>query len=400
MFDVVGFDDFFKRGNAFYWEMLSIQNGLPIPLPLDLFGNGEQGVWYDPDDLSTLYQDVTGSIPVTAVGQPVGLMLDKKFGLIRGAELIINGNFESLGNWSLSASVQISSSKLRFSSSPSNSSAVQLGIVEAGKDYEISYTVDSLTSGAINIKMQGSGGFTGPIVTAAGSYKTILTAGADGSVAIVAAFANTTAVIDNISVRALPGSHAGMVLPANKPTLQQNSTTGAYYLSVDADDWMSTPPINFSATDKVTVFAATRKLTDTVGLLVELSSSSTTNNGTFAVVTGGVIDKYSFLSKGTLLSTCLITGIDYNAPLSSVLYAVGDIAADTSSVSVNNSITATSALNQGTGNYGNYPLYLFKRGGIDLLFTGHFYGMIIVGRLCTGSEQSSVKSILAGKIGV
>lgn len=400
MFDVVGFDDFFKRGNPFYWEMLNLQNGLPIPLPLDLFGNGEQGVWYDPDDLSTLYQDVTGSIPVTAVGQPVGLMLDKKFGLIRGAELAINGNFESLSNWSLSASVQISASKLGFSSSPSNSSAAQSGIVEAGKDYEISYTVDFITSGAISIKMQGAGGFTGPTVTTAGSYKTILTAGADTTVAIVATFPNTTAVIDNISVRALPGAHAGMSVPDNRPTLQQNPTTGAYYLSVDSTDWMSTPAINFSATDKVTVFAATRKLTDTVGLLVELSNSSITNNGTFAVVTGGVADKYSFLSKGTLLSTSLITDIAYNAPLSSVLYAVGDISTDTSLVSVNNSIAATSVLDQGTGNYGNYPLYLFKRGGIDLLFTGHFYGMILVGRLCTGSEQSSVKSILAGKIGV
>lgn len=45
--------------------------------PLSLFENGEQGAWYDPSDLSTLFQDAAGTTPVTAVGQPVGRMLDK-----------------------------------------------------------------------------------------------------------------------------------------------------------------------------------------------------------------------------------------------------------------------------------------------------------------------------------
>ena len=42
-----------------------------------LFTNGEQGFFYDPNDLSTMYQNAAGTIPVTAVGQPVGLMRDK-----------------------------------------------------------------------------------------------------------------------------------------------------------------------------------------------------------------------------------------------------------------------------------------------------------------------------------
>lgn len=45
--------------------------------PLGLFKGGEQGVWYDPSDKSTLFQDVAGTVPVTKDGDPVGLMLDK-----------------------------------------------------------------------------------------------------------------------------------------------------------------------------------------------------------------------------------------------------------------------------------------------------------------------------------
>jgi len=46
-------------------------------LPSDLFASGEKGVWYDPGDITTLFQDTAGTIPVTASGQTVALMLDK-----------------------------------------------------------------------------------------------------------------------------------------------------------------------------------------------------------------------------------------------------------------------------------------------------------------------------------
>lgn len=44
---------------------------------LALFAGGKQGVWYDPSDKSTLFQDVAGTIPVTKDGDPIGLMKDK-----------------------------------------------------------------------------------------------------------------------------------------------------------------------------------------------------------------------------------------------------------------------------------------------------------------------------------
>jgi len=45
--------------------------------PLSLFAAGEQGVWYDPTDFSSMFQDSAGTTPVTAVEQPVGRILDK-----------------------------------------------------------------------------------------------------------------------------------------------------------------------------------------------------------------------------------------------------------------------------------------------------------------------------------
>ena len=53
------------------------QSGAGIWTPSRLFSAGEQGVWFDPSDLSTLFQDAAGTVAVTAVGQSVGKMLDK-----------------------------------------------------------------------------------------------------------------------------------------------------------------------------------------------------------------------------------------------------------------------------------------------------------------------------------
>lgn len=45
--------------------------------PADLFASGEAGAWYDPSDLSTLWQDTAGTTAVTADGQSVARIDDK-----------------------------------------------------------------------------------------------------------------------------------------------------------------------------------------------------------------------------------------------------------------------------------------------------------------------------------
>ena len=49
----------------------------PVFSPASLFAAGEQGALYDSSDFSMMFQDSAGTTPVTAVGQPVGLIKDK-----------------------------------------------------------------------------------------------------------------------------------------------------------------------------------------------------------------------------------------------------------------------------------------------------------------------------------
>ena len=45
--------------------------------PRSLFAGGQQGVWYDPSDFSTMFKDTAGTDPVTAAGDAVALIRDK-----------------------------------------------------------------------------------------------------------------------------------------------------------------------------------------------------------------------------------------------------------------------------------------------------------------------------------
>lgn len=67
-------------GGAFWTPEATVINGAKLSFEIvmkKLFANGEQGFAYDPNDLTTMFQDAAGTVPVTAVGQPVGLILDK-----------------------------------------------------------------------------------------------------------------------------------------------------------------------------------------------------------------------------------------------------------------------------------------------------------------------------------
>jgi hypothetical protein len=62
--------------------------------------------------------------------------------------------------------------------------------------------------------------------------------------------------------------------------------------------------------------------------------------------------------------------------------------------------TATSPTDLGTGNMGNYPLYIGRRNGTALPFNGSIYGLIGVGRLTSVSEVIAIEQILAKRTGV
>ena len=358
-----------------------------------LFANGEQGGWYDPSDFSTMFQDAAGSIPVTAVGQSVGLILDKRLGLERGPELVTNGDFSAGGTgWTImGAGVSIASGKATWSSAVANERITQ-GALSPAKFYEVTYTVSGYVSGAV----YPVGSPTPNTGTANGTFKCIVTGAT--SIYMRSGGAGFTGSVDDISYRELPGNHASQVNASNKPILGIDGN-GKYYLAFDGvDDSLSTRSIDFTSTDKMTVVAGVRKLSDaTIGCVAELDVGTTGLNAfRLQFPEGAGSPNATFASGGS--SAVQAVAVVGAAPFSAVLTGVGDIAGDLCRLRANGVQIAQNTGDQGTGTYGNKPIFIGRRNGSSQPFNGHLYSLVVRGALTT--DLAPVETYVADKTGV
>jgi hypothetical protein len=573
--------------------------------PARLFAAGEQGAWYDPSDLNTLFQDQAGTTPVTAVEQPVSLMLDKSKGLVLGSELVTNGTFDTdITGWTAYNSTVAWDSggggRAKITATASSSFIISSAITTVvGRFYNFTATFtkgspfvgsDSAFLGVSNNSNGGSAYFT-----------TTQTGVGEGTItAYFAATATTTYVytrwstaatndvwyVDNISVKELPGNHAytpstatasrpvlsarvnlltkteqfndgawsksrldittnaatapdgtltaenavpttvsgshvvtqatsnspstvtmsvyakangytkialldGLstaayatwdlatasllssgtidsgsavnptieplangwfklsvtIVPTNTtnkrldiyvlnptytsgnptsnwtgngtdgiliwgadlrvandgvgiPNYQRVNTSTDYdtvgfplYLRCDGtDDYMLTNSIDFTATDKMTVWTGVRKLSDAAqGMFSELSASANTNSGSFYLAApDAAAPNVRFRGGGTLSVSTSLTD-SAAAPISGIATCIGNISGPSLSGRWNGVAGSTNTNSQGTGNYGNHQLYLFRRGGTTLPFNGRCYGLIVRG------AQSSTAQIQQGE---
>jgi hypothetical protein len=151
------------------------------------------------------------------------------------------------------------------------------------------------------------------------------------------------------------------------------------------------------APDKMTLCAGVRKLSDAAtGMLMELSVASGSNAGSFQVRSpNGAANNYLFGSVGTVES--LTTASGYVAPITNVLTGLGDISGDSAILRINGVQASSSTSDQGTGNYGNYPLYLFSRAGTSLFFNGRFYGGVGRGAQSNDQQNAALTAYLNSK---
>lgn len=367
-----------------------------------LFTNNEQGFFYDPNDLTTMFQDAAGTVPVTAVGQPVGLMLDKSKGLVLGSERAVNGDFSNgSANWNVSGAdathiVTFADGKVRYQSDTISPVLAlnQGGAVVTGKWYEVTINCSSYVSGSLKID---AGNGAQVVVSGLGTFKTKILASTN-VLTLVINSPNVDLTIDSISVKELAGNHAYQTNAASRPILRQNAVTGAYYLDFDGtDDFFVTNNIDFSLTDKVTLFAGVRKLSDAAtGILVELGVI--TNNGSFFIQVPSSGSTSWFATRGTV-----VNGVSFgskSAPTPLTLTAQASITPPLMRARQDGVQTGVSQVTLGSGNYGNYPLYIGRRGGTAYSLNGHLYSLIGIGRLTTDSETAAIEKELAKRTGV
>lgn len=192
------------------------------------------------------------------------------------------------------------------------------------------------------------------------------------------------------------GNTAIQATSDKRPTLRQAGSL--YYLEFDgANDCLATSAIDFTGGDQMSVFAGAAKTASTNQVVAELSSSISSNNGSFRLFGSSTIWRYT--SKGTNLVNG--TASDYGIPSTSVLSGTSDISADQLTFNVDGDQEANPTSDQGTGNYGNHAINIGSRNnGASLPLNGHIYGLVVRNTVSTADEIASMESYMATKSGV
>lgn len=193
--------------------------------------------------------------------------------------------------------------------------------------------------------------------------------------------------------------YAEQATAGNRPLFQIDAD-GRGYLEFDGatnNRWLQTAAVDFSGTDKVTVIAGVLKGSDAArATLVELTAAGV---GRFTIeAPSAAYPVYAFSSIGTTLAQAT-SGASFAAPNTAVLTGLGDISGDSALLRRNGTQIAKSAGDQGTGNYSNAAVYIGRRSGTTLPFSGRIYGLIARGALTTGTQLSAAESWMNAKTG-
>jgi hypothetical protein len=190
--------------------------------PFGLFADGSQGVWYDPSDLSTLFQDAAGTTPVTAVEQPVRVMLDKSGNSPAysgvGPDTVINGTFAVDADWTKGTGWAIGSG---VATKTAGTAAVlsQAQTLVAGRSYLLTYTI-TRTAGTLTAQFTGGTTVSGTARSVSATFTEVLQAVTGNTTLEFSADASYAGTVDNVTLVVLPlGNHAIASADARRPVL-------------------------------------------------------------------------------------------------------------------------------------------------------------------------------------
>lgn len=379
--------------------------------PASLFSAGQPGVWYDPSDITTLFQ--TNATPVTAAGQAVGVMLDKSKGLTPGPQLVTNGDFSAgLTGWAgQNAALSVANGRLVVANdSTSNATAYQSITTVVGKTY--------LLTGVVSDPVDCLPRLAAGTVLAAGDLVTFQYTGTGDKVArcVFVATGTTTwinaltnsltatasARFDDISVQEIPGNHAFQSTAGFRP-LYQIDGTGKPYLSFDGiDDELTATTLNFSGVPYVAAVVGQRKERDTtIGTLLS-HGGSTSTAGFWQIFAPRSDTNYGWRGFSSTPAAMDVTFGTLPQPDLAVITGLFDpsaavgvqITGRRNGVQV---VQGVSALQLAP--FVSTSFTVGKRGSNDLPYLGRVYGVIVVGAATSAATVSSMESWMNSKTG-
>ena len=240
---------------------------------------------------------------------------------------------------------------------------------------------------------------TSNLVTLTGAWQQAIKADGNGTSVVIGTYGGATA-------RDVEVWHPQFELGLDTTTYQRVTTDSdydgdpakfPYYLKFDGvDDYLSTAAIDLTGTDKVTVFGGIYKGASPEQIVVELSTNTGLTQGAWYVT-----QPYNAASVGSAGLGPLHVSVNNVAAYSASVFTLqAEISADFNSLRVNGVNGTDATGDQGTGNYGNWPLFIGARSGPSFQFNGNLYSLVIGGALYDAATILEAETWVAEKTGV
>ena len=334
-----------------------------------LFSSSEQGAWYDPSDMSTLFQDSAGTVPVTAVEQPVGRMLDKS----------------GRGNHATQATT---------TKRPVLSRRVNLLLATAA------LATQSITTIAASHRLAFSGAGS---ITLSGTASGVFGAGAHTIACTAGTLTLTVAgAVNDADFRLAADAHLPYQRVNTATDYDADPSKFPAYLRFDGvDDALQTGNIDFTSTDKMTVWAGVTALDmgRSSGAVNQLLYSNGDSFNGFGLRTPSSSGLISFSSSGNVGIAEPSSSFHGTAPTNLIMCGYGDQVAPLAVLRSNGVQRAVSNIAQGTtGGYGNRTMWLASHGGVSRFFNGRLYSLIVRGAQTPLSQIEATEAYIKQKM--
>ena len=269
------------------------------------------------------------------------------------------------------------------------------------------YRIEITNTGATIIRVI-SGTQTGTVISSisSGQSATFIGAPAATRITIAAQTAGGTGSFTLISFKQIPGNHATSSSDAKRPLFDSYTLNGQSRFGAKFDGGIACLRVlgfNLSNTNKVTVIAGVRKLSDAAqGIIVEQTATAFSSNGGFFLRQPNVsgTPSYSWAARGTIHSN-VSTPSSFAAPETAFFACTADIAAPLLNIRRNGASVATSSSTMGTGNFVNSTLNIGGRNNsATLQFDGYLHCLFICGAIVPDSVLTQAYNLLGYEIGL
>ena len=408
-------------------------------IPYALFAAGEQGWVYDPSNLASLFQDAAGTTPVTAMEQPVGLQLDlsgrgnHRRQTTSANRPVVSARVNLLTKteqfddavWTRTSATIIATNTvspigisnaftINYASTGTLRLTTPVSWVSGQTGTALIFVKKPSSGAASNVRISTNNGSAwntgiGVKVALTDVWQPLLVSGIlqTGSSAVqlhIGTFApdgtNDATCVGSVDVWGadLRPANIGVNLPAyqrvNTSTDYDTAGFPIYIKANGSNQFMVSNAIDFTATDKMTVWVGVRKLSDATGFsrFCEFGDVIASNGSfSFNAPANTTSPSYEIALRGS--QTTAFVATTFAAPITSVAAIQYDIAKATRAEeiiprinTIQPTLAGSGSADAGTGNFGNYAAYHYARAGTSLFFGGHDYGSI-----CRGAASSAAQ---------